>query len=83
MAAVGLRFGNWTPFLSFSRYWEESNSPNYAGEAERFRNVSFTLRYDINAQNALKAQIDRFDDESEYDFVGDTTVLSFSYDFVF
>lgn len=83
MVAVGMRMGKWTPFLSWSRYWEESDSPNYAGEEERFRNLSFTLRYDINAQNALKAQIDRFDDESAYDFVGDTTVLSFSYDFVF
>lgn len=83
MAAVGIRMGKWTPFISWSRYWEESDSPDYQGEKERFIIQSLTLRYDVNDENALKAQVELFDDESEYDFVGDTTVLTLSYDFVF
>ncbi|MFC6441223.1 hypothetical protein ACFQMB_15385 [Pseudobowmanella zhangzhouensis] len=69
--------------MSWSRYWEKSDSPGYEGEAERFTIKSITLRYDINPENALKVQIETFDDASQYDFVGDTRVLSVSYDFVF
>lgn len=83
MVSIGYRLGKWTPFISWSKYWEKSDSPNYQGEKERFITKSFTLRYDVNSQNALKVQIESFDDESEYDFVGDTNVLSVSYDFVF
>ncbi|MFC7006061.1 hypothetical protein [Bowmanella sp. JS7-9] len=83
MLAIGYRIGNWTPFVSWSRYWEKSDSPGYEGEAERFTIKSITLRYDINPENALKVQIETFDDASQYDFVGDTRVLSVSYDFVF
>jgi hypothetical protein len=83
MVSLGYRMGKWTPFISWSKYSEKSDSPNYQGEKERFITKSFTLRYDVNSQNALKVQIESFDDESEYDFVGDTDVLSISYDFVF
>jgi hypothetical protein len=80
MAAVGLRLGAWTPFISWSEFDEEYDEP---GGEERFTITSLTLRYDINPSNAVKVQVESFEDRSEPFFVGDTTVLSASYDFVF
>ena len=81
MIGVGVRIGDWTPYLSWSRYQEESSNDEY--EPEIFITTSLTLRYDINTSNAVKAQIEKFDDRSLFDFVGDTTVFTMSYDFVF
>ncbi|MEW5681416.1 MAG: hypothetical protein AB1780_03475 [Pseudomonadota bacterium] len=82
MLAVGYRTGNWTPFVSWSRFWDKSNNLDLY-EPERFTDTSFTLRYDLGASSAIKAQINRLQDKSLYDFVGDTTVFAMSYDFIF
>lgn len=83
MMAIGVRVGKWTPFVSWSRYWEKSDSEAYQGGEERFTITSLTLRYDVNANNAVKVQVEKFNDQSQFTFVGDSTVLSLSYDFVF
>ncbi|MDP5137152.1 hypothetical protein ORJ04_14455 [Rheinheimera baltica] len=82
MLGVGYRHGNWTPFISWSRFWDKSNDLELY-EPERFTDTSFTLRYDINNSSSIKAQINRFNDRSLYDFVGNTTVAALSYDFIF
>lgn len=82
MLAVGYRIGSWTPFVSWSRFWDKSNNLNLY-EPERFTDASFTLRYDLGASSAIKAQVNRLQDKSLYDFVGDTTVFAMSYDFIF
>ncbi len=82
MLAVGKRWNDWTLLGSSSRFWEtSSNTNNY--EPERFINTSLTLRYDLNTSQSIKVQIDRLSDQSQFDFVGDTNVLSFAYDWVF
>jgi hypothetical protein len=82
MLAIGKRWHDWTLLASSSRYWEtSSNRDNY--EPERFINSSLTLRYDVNASQAIKVQVDRLSDQSQFDFVGSTTVLSVAYDWVF
>lgn len=82
MLGVGYRSGNWTPFVSWSRFWDKSNNLELY-EPERFTDTSFTLRYDLNNNSAIKAQINRLQDKSLYNFVGDSTVLALSYDFIF
>jgi hypothetical protein len=82
MLAMGKRWHDWTFLASSSRYWEtSSNNDNY--EPERFINSSLTLRYDLNASQAIKVQVDRLSDQSQYDFVGSTGVVSIAYDWVF
>jgi hypothetical protein len=82
LLAYGMRLGNYTPFLSYSRYWDNSN--NYAAyEPERFEDWSATLRYDINTSSDIKVQYDYYLDKSVADFVGDTQVITLSYDIVF
>lgn len=82
MIGVGYRSGNWTPFVSWSRFWDKSNNLDLY-EPERFTDSSFTLRYDINNNSSVKAQINRLDDKSLYNFVGSSTVMALSYDFIF
>ncbi len=82
MAGVGWRIGSFTPFISWSRYWDKSADLD-AYEPERFVDASFTLRYDVNASNAFKLQIDKLSDESIAEFVGDTTMVTLAYDMVF
>jgi len=82
MLGTGYRMGQFTPFVSWSRYWEKSADLEIY-EPERFTDLSFTLRYDINASNALKFQIDQYKDKTSYGFVGDTTVMTLVYDLVF
>lgn len=82
MLAVGYRTGPWTPFVSWSRFWDKSNDLELY-EPERYTDTSFTLRYDLSNSSALKAQINRLQDKSLYNFVGDSTVLAMSYDFIF
>lgn len=82
MLTLGKRWQDWTLQASGSRYWEtSSNRDNY--EPERFINSSLTLRYDLNASQAVKLQIDRLSDQSQFDFVGSTKVVSVAYDWVF
>lgn len=82
MLGVGYRSGNWTPFVSWSKFWDKSNNFELY-EPERFVDASFTLRYDINSSSSIKAQINRLEDKSLYNFVGDSTVLAIAYDFIF
>ena len=82
MLGVGYRSGNWTPFVSWSRFWDKSNNLDLY-EPERFVDASFTLRYDINSSSSIKAQINRLEDKSLYNFVGDSTALALAYDFIF
>ncbi|GHG60344.1 hypothetical protein GCM10010919_03740 [Alishewanella longhuensis] len=82
MIGVGYRIGKWTPFISWSRFWDKSNDLDLY-EPERFTDSSITLRYDINNSSSIKAQVNRLKDSSLYNFVGDTTVAALSYDFIF
>lgn len=82
MLGVGYRIGNWTPFVSWSRFWDKSNNLELY-EPERFTDTSFTLRYDVNNSSAIKIQLNRLKDKSLYNFVGDSTVAALSYDFIF
>lgn len=82
MLGVGYRMGNWTPFVSWSRFWDKSNDLELY-EPERFTDTSVTLRYDLNSSSSIKAQINRLKDKSLYNFVGDSTVAAISYDFIF
>lgn len=78
---VGRRFGAWTPFVNYARFWEKSTSSGY--ENERFIDLSATLRYDITSSSAFKLQVNRFSDRSEFEFVGSSTLLSANYNLVF
>ena len=82
MLGAGYRYGKWTPFVSWSRFWDKSNNLELY-EPERFTDTSFTLRYDINNNSSIKAQINRLQDKSLYNFVGNSTVAAISYDFIF
>lgn len=82
MVGAGYRYGKWTPFVSWSRFWDKSNNLELY-EPERFTDTSFTLRYDINNNSSIKAQINRLQDKSLYNFVGNSTVAAISYDFIF
>lgn len=82
MLGVGYRLGKWTPFVSWSRFWDKSNDLELY-EPERFIDKSITLRYDLSSSGSIKAQINRLSDRSLYNFVGDTTVAALSYDFIF
>jgi hypothetical protein len=82
MLGLGYRHQDFTLFGSVSRYWDTPRDGSEY-EAERFINKSLTLRYNISASQALKVQIDEVADKSFFDFVGDTRLLSASYDLVF
>ena len=82
MVGAGYRWGNFTPFVSYSRYWDNTSDIDVY-EPERFEDWSFTLRYDINPSSDIKVQFNSYTDSSAYDFVGDTNLVSVSYDIVF
>lgn len=82
MLGAGYRYGDWTPFISWSRFWDKSNNLELY-EPERFLDLTLTLRYEATANSAVKLQLNRLRDKSLYDFVGNSTVLSLSYDFIF
>lgn len=82
LISAGYRIGKFTPFLSWSRYWDKStNVAEYA--PERFTDKSFTLRYDINSSMDAKLQLDELHDHSVTDFVGTTKSVSIALDVVF
>lgn len=82
MLGVGRRMGAYTLFASGSRYWEKSKNLD-AYLPERYIDSSLTLRYDINSASALKFQVDKLSDRSQFDFVGNATLVSVAYDLVF
>jgi hypothetical protein len=83
LVGAGHRCGAFTPFVSWSRYWETTEADLDTYAPERFVDASFTLRYDVNPSLAVKAQFDRVRDESLSDFVGDTSVFTLATDVVF
>lgn len=78
---VGLRLGSWTPFINYASYKDHTNDlRQYSPQI--FRRTSATLRYDVDASSAIKAQIDRYRDVGNL-LGGNNTVLRISYDRVF
>lgn len=78
---AGVHLGEWTPFLNYAEYTEKSSDESkYAPQS--YKRLSFTLKYDLDASSAVKAQIDRHTDTTK-NFGGDATVLRVSYDRVF
>ncbi len=78
---AGVHLGDWTPFLNYAEYTEKSSDQSkYAPQS--YKRLSFTLKYDLDASSAVKAQIDRHTDTTK-NFGGDATVLRVSYDRVF
>lgn len=55
---VGYRWGAWTSFLNFSQYSERSSDESVYAPSS-FKQTSLVLRYDVNPQSAVKAQIVR------------------------
>lgn len=78
---LGMRWGNWTPFVNYAQYAENSTDlSQYV--PQKYTRTSLTLRYDLNANTAIKSQIDWNRDASS-NYGGDVTVLRVSYDRVF
>lgn len=78
---AGVHLGEWTPFLNYAEYTEKSSDQSkYVPQS--YKRFSFTLKYDLDASSAVKAQIDRHTDTTK-NFGGDATVLRVSYDRVF
>ena len=78
---AGLRLGQWTPFLSYSRYTESTTDRSQYTPGS-YHHASATLRYDVAAGTAVKVQLDRQIDSTN-NFGGHTRVLRVSYDRVF
>ena len=85
MLAAGYRYGNFTPMITVSRYGEHNSFTPDAVQADR--GTTLSLRYDINNRSDIKVQFDQFKDMSgpsmAPDFVGNTKLISVSYDTVF
>jgi hypothetical protein len=83
MLGVGVRLGNFTPMLTHTRYAEQNA---FAPDAtQRDHGWSATLRYELSSSFALKVQYDEFKDRSgsDFDYVGNSRMLSISVDTVF
>ena len=78
---AGVHLGEWTPFLNYAQYKETSSDESlYAPQS--YKRLSLTLKYDIDASSAVKAQVDRHTDITK-NFGGNATVFRLSYDRVF
>jgi hypothetical protein len=80
-ASAGYRVGDVTLMGTHSQYREDSD-PLYA-EPQRYNTRSGTVPWDFRRKMALKAQVDRFKDESTTVFVGDATLATLSLTTVF
>ena len=78
---AGVHLGEWTPFLNYAQY-KESSSDESKYAPQSFKRLSLTLKYDIDASSAVKAQVDRHTDITK-NFGGNATVFRLSYDRVF
>ena len=78
----GYRIGSFTPMLTVSDYKETSRFPVSDYDPARWSTIAASLRYDVNASSAIKIQLERIRDRAA-PFVGNATLLSMSYDFVF
>ncbi|MCC2638730.1 MAG: porin [Moraxellaceae bacterium] len=80
-ASAGYRIGEVTVMGTYSQYREDSDA-NYTAP-QRYNTRTGTVRWDFRRKMALKAQVDRFKDESTAVFVGDTTLATLSLTTVF
>jgi predicted porin len=78
---AGVHLGEWTPFLNYAQY-KESSSDESKYAPQSYKRLSLTLKYDIDASSAVKAQVDRHTDITK-NFGGNATVFRLSYDRVF
>ncbi|WP_332826259.1 hypothetical protein [Ramlibacter sp.] len=78
----GYRFGAFTPMLTLSDYKETSRFSPADYDPARWSTIAASLRYDVGASSAFKVQLERIRDR-QAPFVGNATLLSMSYDFVF
>ena len=78
---AGVHLGEWTPFLNYAQY-KESTSDESKYTPQSYKRLSLTLKYDIDASSAVKAQVDRHTDITK-NFGGNATVFRISYDRVF
>lgn len=78
---AGIHLGDWTPFLNYAQY-KESSSDETKYVPQSYKRISLTLKYDLDASSAVKAQIDRHTDITK-NFGGNATVFRLSYDRVF
>ncbi|MET3105890.1 hypothetical protein AAKU67_000135 [Oxalobacteraceae bacterium GrIS 2.11] len=61
---AGLRIGQWTPFVNYAMITEHTSTSGLSEEyaPTNDRRASFTLRHDLDAKSAIKAEIDRVSD---------------------
>ena len=79
---AGRRFGDFTPMLQYSQYFESSTvGADYLPIHNR--TLSATVRYEVGKSSDLKLQFDRDIDTSSVKYTGSANVLSVAYDFVF
>ena len=78
---AGYRFGQWTPFINYASY-KESSSNLAVYVPTTFTRSSLTLRYDIDSNSDVKAQVDRNKDVTNT-WGGNVDVIRVSYDRVF
>ncbi len=78
---AGLRLGKWTPFVNYSLFTQHtSDEVDYPPSS--FKRAALVLRYDIDANSDVKAQIDRNWDTTG-NFGGNVDVFRIAYDRVF
>ena len=77
---AGYRIGKWSPLVNYSKYRETGTSPDY--NAWHYDCVGLTLRYDVTDNSDFKLQYNKLRDMSAAGpFLGNTQMLSASYDF--
>lgn len=79
---AGMRLGQWTPFISYSRYSETTTDSVQYPALSAYHHASATLRYDVAPGTAVKVQLDRQIDSAN-NFGGHSRLLRVSYDHVF
>jgi hypothetical protein len=79
--AFGYSLGDYTPLLTYSHF---ADANNYSAPNWKSRNVSLSLRYDVNATTAFKVQLDQLTElSSPNSTTGDANIISVSLDKVF
>jgi len=78
---AGYHLGQWTPFINFGSYREESTDLSQY-QPQSYKRGSVTLRYDLDAKSAVKVQLDRNLDVTN-NYGGNVNVFRISYDRLF
>lgn len=84
LMAVGYRWRDWQPQLSYARYYQRLNPG--VGATEAHDSLALTLRREISKSSAVKLQWNYWKDRTEpgyWSIHGNASVLSLSYDAVF